>query len=111
MNVEDCISKEKVNNLKKKANQIRNSILDMCVKAGTGHVTSAFSCTELLVALFHGGILRYNTSNPKKEDRDRFILSKGQGSAILYPILADVGFFPKEKLDKLKTEVDKIISA
>ena len=99
MAVEDCISKEKEIFLKKKANQIRNSILDMCVKAGTGHVTSAFSCTELLVALFHGGILRYDISNPKKEDRDRFILSKGQGSAILYPILADVGFFPKGNLN------------
>lgn len=86
--------------LEQKANYIRNLILDMCVKAGTGHVTSSFSCTELLVALYYGGILRYNVSNPKWAGRDRFILSKGQASPLLYAILADLGFFPKRELGK-----------
>ncbi len=96
--------KEKINYLKKKANYIRNQILDMCVRAGTGHVTSSFSCTELLVALYYGGILRYDISNPKWNERDRFILSKGQSSVILYPILADLGFFPKKELDRFNQE-------
>ena len=96
--------KEKTNYLKKKANYIRNQILDMCVRAGTGHVTSSFSCTELLVALYYGGILRYDISNPKWNERDRFILSKGQSSVILYPILADLGFFPKKELDRFNQE-------
>ena len=98
------ISKDKINYLKKKANCIRNKILDMCVRAGTGHVTSSFSCTELLVALYHGGILRYNPSDPEWEGRDRFVLSKGQASPILYSILADVGFFSIKELDKFNQE-------
>lgn len=93
----------KLNNLEKlekKALYIRNRILDMCCTAETGHVTSAFSCTEILVALYYGDILRHDSRNPGWEDRDRFILSKGHASVILYPILADLGFFPKIELKK-----------
>lgn len=86
--------------LEEKALYIRNQVLDMCVRAGTGHITSSFSCAEILVALYYGGILRYDTSNPKWDGRDRFILSKGQASPILYAVLADIGFFPKTQLDK-----------
>ncbi len=86
--------------LEQKANYIRNSILDMCVKAASGHVTSSFSCTELLVALYYGGLLRYDPANPEWEGRDRFILSKGHASPLLYAVLADLGFFPKNELDK-----------
>lgn len=85
--------------LKQKAKEIRIATLDLCVKAKTGHVTSAFSCADILVALYYGRILRYDASNPDWKKRDRFILSKGHASIILYPILADLGFFPKQWLD------------
>jgi transketolase len=85
--------------LKKKANEIRHLILDMCVKGKTGHVTSSYSCTEILTALYYGDILRFDPKNPEWEQRDRFILSKGQASVILYPILADLNFYPKKWLD------------
>jgi len=91
---------EKIAELEKKANYFRNQVLDICVGAGTGHVTSSFSCTEILVALYYGGILRYDASNPKWDGRDRFILSKGHASPLLYAILADVGFFPQDELDR-----------
>lgn len=90
----------KTDELKKKASYIRNQILDMCVNAKTGHVTSSFSCVETLVSLYYGGILRFNASDPKWEGRDRFVLSKGQASPILYTILADLGFFSKNELNK-----------
>ena len=90
----------KIAELEKKANYIRNQVLDTCVRAGTGHVTSSFSCTEIMVALYYGGILRYDVSNPKWDGRDRFILSKGQASPLLYAILGDVGFFSEDELDK-----------
>jgi transketolase len=90
----------KIAMLEKKANYIRNLVLDMCCGAGTGHITSSFSCTEMLVALYYGGILNVDPKNPEWEDRDRFILSKGQASVILYPILADLGFFPKDELKR-----------
>ena len=86
--------------LKKKANDIRHLVLDMCVQAGTGHVTSSFSSVELLVALYYGDILHYDVANPKWDNRDRFILSKGQASPLLYAVLADLGFYPREELNK-----------
>lgn len=89
-----------INQLKIKAKEIRNQILDMCVRAGTGHVNSSFSAVEILVALFHGGVLKFDPKNPKWQERDRFILSKGQASPLLYVMLADLGFFPKEDLEK-----------
>jgi transketolase len=71
----------------------------MSVGAKSGHVTTAFSQTELLVALYYGGLMRYDAAVPEWAGRDRFILSKGQGGIGLYPILADVGFFPRSELD------------
>jgi len=102
------LTDEELQRLKKKANEIRNLILDMCVKGGTGHVTSSFSCTEILTALYYGGILRFDPKNPKWDQRDRFIMSKGQASVILYPILADLGFFPKKWLDTFCKENGKV---
>lgn len=91
---------DKIKQLKQKANWVRRQILEMSVRAGSGHVTSSFSCTELLVALYHGGILRIDPKNPKWPERDRFILSKGQSGIALYPILANLGFFPVSELEK-----------
>lgn len=85
--------------LKAKAAWTRRNVLEMSAKAKSGHVSSAFSQTELLVALYQGGVLRVDPHRPKWEGRDRFILSKGQGGIGLYPILADMGFFPVSDLD------------
>jgi len=93
-----------INSLEKKANYIRKQVLDMCVNAGTGHVTSSFSCAEILVALYYGGILKYDPRNPDWNKRDRLVLSKGQASVILYPILADLGFFSEKELDHFNQE-------
>lgn len=94
------MQKDKIFGLERKANHIRNLILDMCVQAKTGHVTSSFSAVEILVALYHGKLLRYDVANPDWEDRDRFILSKGQASPLLYSVLADIGYFPDKALGK-----------
>ncbi|MBI2440792.1 MAG: transketolase [Lentisphaerae bacterium] len=80
--------------LKEKARWVRRQILEMGLAAKSGHVTSSFSCTELLVALYHGGILRVNPQNPVWPERDIFLMSKGQSGIGLYPVLADMGFFP-----------------
>jgi transketolase len=84
---------------KDKAKQLRKDILYMTTKANAGHVTSSFSCTELFVALYYGGILKHNPGDPNWDDRDFFIYSKGHASPIFYCILADLGYFPKEELD------------
>lgn len=86
--------------LKRKAFQIRKDMFNMCVKAGTGHVTSSLSCIDILVTLYHGGVMRVDPKNPDWEERDRFVLSKGQASPALYAVLADAGFFDKGELDR-----------
>jgi len=85
-----CDSIEK---LKKKAYYIRKKMLDMCIKAGTGHVTSCMSCIDILVSLYYGDIMRHNPEDPEWPGRDRLFLSKGQASPALYTILADCGYF------------------
>ncbi len=82
-----------------KANWVRRKVLEMAVYANSGHISSAYSQTELLVALYYGKILNYDAKNPKWEERDRFIISKGQGGIGLFPVLADVGFFPIYELE------------
>ena len=82
-----------------KAKWVRQQVVRMAYKAGNGHLSTAFSQAELLVALYHGKILTYDPANPRWSGRDRFILSKGQGGIGLYPVLADVGYFPVKTLD------------
>ncbi|MEW6482921.1 MAG: transketolase [bacterium] len=91
---------EIVSKLKKKSYQIRKTVLEMCIKAETGHITSSLSCTDILVVLYYGNILRHDPNNPDWEERDRFILSKGHASPVLYAILADCGYFDSKELDK-----------
>lgn len=85
--------------LEKKAMEIRETVLQVTTKAGTGHVTSSFSAMEVLVALYYTGLLRIDPKNTKSMDRDYFIYSKGHASPGIYCILADLGFFPKEDLE------------
>ena len=61
-------------------------------------LASSLSAVEIFVALYYGEILKYFPSNPLDESRDRCIISKGHGSICMYPILADLGFFPKSEL-------------
>ena len=77
-------------NLVKKAKQLRKTVLEMCIKAGTGHVTSCFSCVEIMVELFYRDM----------GQDDVFILSKGQASPLMYAILADKGLIKEEELWK-----------
>jgi len=83
----------------KKAQQLREEMFEMTVKAKTGHLTSSLSCTDIMTVLFYGGVLRYDPQNPDWEGRDYFIMSKAQASPILYEVLADTGYFPKKDLD------------
>ena len=83
----------------RKALWVRNKVLEIAVSVNSGHVTTAFSQAELLVALYNGKILNYDPKDPEWNQRDRFILSKGQGGIGIYPVLADNGIIPMEDLD------------
>ncbi len=79
------------------AKKIRIHALNMTSKGGSSHIAAVFSMTDLLAVLY-GKILKYDSQNPKWENRDRFILSKGHAGAGLYATLAEVGFFSTELL-------------
>lgn len=73
----------------------------MTAKAGSGHPGGSLSAVEILIALYFK-YLRHNPQNPKWEDRDRFILSKGHAAPALYAVLAECGYFPIEELWTLR---------
>lgn len=85
--------------LRRKAIQIRMDLLQMIYHAKTGHTGSSLSDTDILTALYYGGVLRMDPNDPKWPLRDRFILSKGHAVEAFYCILADLGFFPKQELE------------
>lgn len=87
--------------LKKKAIGIRKDILKMLTEAGSGHTGGSLSIVEILVSLYYYK-LKHDPKKPDWAERDRFILSKGHGCPALYAVLADQGYFPKEKLWTLR---------
>lgn len=94
------VMEQKIYELKKKANWVRTQILEMIASAGKGHIGGAFSCTDILVTLYYGEILRFDPANKNWSERDRFIFSKGHAGTALYAILADLGFFAISELRK-----------
>ncbi len=84
--------------LKAKAAQIRIDLLTMIHNAKTGHTGGSLSNTDILTALYYR-IMKLDPANPKWEERDRFIASKGHSVESLWCILADRGFFPKDELN------------
>lgn len=88
--------------LEAKAKIIRKDIITNTTTAGSGHPTSSLSGVEIAVALYFGGILRYDPKNPHWRERDRFILSKGHAAPLLYAVLAKAGYFSTDLLQTLR---------
>ena len=91
-----------ISELEKIAKELRKKILKVIFQAGSGHPGGCLSATDLLTAIYFGGILRYDPHNPSDPNRDRFILSKGHASALIYCVLARAGYFPEEKLQEYR---------
>lgn len=83
--------------LQRKAVEIRMSFIKMIYEAGAGHTGSSLSNTDILVALYYY-VMNIDPTNPKWDDRDRYIQSKGHAVESYWAVLADKGFFPKEEL-------------
>lgn len=90
--------------LKEKAEWVWCETLKIHRNAPETRVASSLSPIEIFVSLYYGGVLNYDPALPLKEDRDRFVISKGHGSISMYPILADLGFFAKEELNMVCKE-------
>ena len=88
--------------LELKANEIRKDIVAMIAEAGSGHPGGSLSCTDIMTALYFGGVLNYDASNPQMESRDRFVMAKGHAAPALYATLAHAGYFPREELKTLR---------
>lgn len=87
--------------LKEKAKEIRKDIVTMIGQAKSGHPGGSLSATEIVTYLYFEE-LKIDPMNPKWDDRDRFILSKGHAAPVLYAALARRGFFPTEELATLR---------
>ena len=92
---------ELVAKLNRIALKLRRNILIMTTKAGSGHPGGSLSSADIVTALyFHQ--LRHDPQNPKWEDRDRFVLSKGHSCPVLYAALAQSDYFPEDTLWTLR---------
>lgn len=80
-----------------KAKQLRADIVRMLYHAKSGHPGGSLSLVEMLMAIYYN-TAKIDPKNPKWEDRDRIVLSKGHGCPAQYAILADLGYFPREDL-------------
>jgi transketolase len=88
--------------LQARAKAVRRDIITSTTTAGSGHPTSSLSGVEIAVALYFGGVLRYDPKNPGWPERDRFILSKGHAAPLLYAVLAEAGYFSTDLLPTLR---------
>ena len=87
--------------LQKTANEIRKSIVTAVHSAKSGHPGGSLSAADIFTFLYFEE-MNVDPANPKMENRDRFVLSKGHTAPGLYSTLAEKGFFPKEDLKTLR---------
>ncbi len=96
-----AITEDKIRELEEKANQIRISIIEMLLEAGSGHTAGPLDMADIFTVLyFH--TLRHKPHNPDWADRDRLVLSNGHICPVLYATLAHSGYFPVEELKTLR---------
>ncbi|KMT21110.1 transketolase [Clostridium cylindrosporum] len=90
-----------INELTSVATEIRKDIVTMLTESASGHPGGSLSAADILTALYFGE-MNIDPKNPKCEDRDRFVLSKGHAAPVLYAALAERGFMAKEELMTLR---------
>ncbi|MFG6150219.1 transketolase [Halobacillus sp. B23F22_1] len=92
------VSQETVDLIKEKAKLSRLETIRLISLAKSGHYGSSFSSSEIFATLYYH-VMNYDAERPQWKSRDRFVMGKGHSAVGMYPILADVGFFPKDELD------------
>jgi transketolase len=107
---------ESTEQLDRLAKEFRYIITDIMCRAGGGHIGGSLSLVEIIISLYFR-IMNIKPDQPRWEDRDRFILSKGHAGPTLYTALAYRGFIPKEMLltlnkngTELPSHVDQVIT-
>lgn len=87
-----------IDELVRTATELRRKSLELIHRAGSGHPGGSLSAADLVTALYFG-IMKYDSKNPGQRERDRFVLSKGHCSALLYATLARAGYFDESDLE------------
>lgn len=97
------MEKLEIEALKNHAKELRKMVLTMIYKAQSGHPGGSLSASDIIAALyFHA--LRVDGKNPKWEDRDRFVLSKGHVCPVLYSALIMRGFMEEKEVETLRKQ-------
>jgi transketolase len=95
------LTDKKIKELELKANNIRESIIEMLLEAGSGHTAGPLGMADIFTLLyFH--ILKHDPKNPLWEERDRLILSNGHINPVLYASMAHAGYFELKELKSLR---------
>ena len=97
----------RVARLKKLANAMRINVVDMVYTAQSGHIGGSLSAADFVTALYFD-LMKLDPANPKWDDRDRFVLSKGHVCPIWYSALAMRGYFPVEELKTLRKNASRL---
>ncbi|NLM47975.1 MAG: transketolase [Epulopiscium sp.] len=92
---------ELIEKLEKRAKVIRRHVIEMVGVGSAGHIGGSNSSADIITALYFYK-MKHDPKNPKMEDRDRFLLSKGHAGILQYAALAESGYFPKEELKNVK---------
>lgn len=95
------LDKDKIKDLKLKANKIRQFIIEMLAQAGSGHTAGPLGMSDIFSALYFQ-VLSHKPTDPFWTDRDRLILSNGHICPVQYASLALSGYFPMEELKTLR---------
>lgn len=96
------LTDKEVRTLEKKANEIRQSVIEALVAAGSGHTAGPLGMADIFTLLYFE-VLRHNSKDPFWADRDRLVLSNGHICPILYATMAHAGYFPHEELMTLRS--------
>ncbi len=94
------LSKERVRDLKIFSKKIQIETIKMIASLGVGHLGGSLSIADALAVLY-GAQMKYDPKNPKWEERDWFVCSKGHAGPAVYAALAMKGFFPMSELNTL----------
>lgn len=91
-------NEDMITEIEAKAAWMRRRAMEMVFAKKLGHIGGDLSATDIVATLFFG-VLRYDPNNPDWADRDRFIMSKGHATGVLYTALCAAGYFPEDWLE------------
>lgn len=95
------LTDKEVHQLEKKANEIRQSIIEMLMEAGNGHTAGPLGMADIFTLLYFE-VLKHDPKKPDWEERDRLVLSNGHICPVLYATMAHAGYFKEKELLTLR---------